>query len=156
MKDCRSEELNAFFVKTFNKVLAYEDRSLSKACGGRLTVKEFHIIEAIAGLEPEGQNTMTRLAGELSVSVGALTTAVNTLVRKEYVVRLSHGNDRRIVLVSLTQKGKDAETKHRLFHKTMADSVASVLSDEQLDLLLLSLRRLSRFFDWIMSKGEKG
>lgn len=52
---------------------------------------------------------MSHIAERLAISVSALTTSVNALVRKEYLCRESVQVDRRIVYVKLTEKGQSED-----------------------------------------------
>ena len=147
MEPSQKEALNRFFVQTFNRILSLEELSLAHGGSRGLSVKELHTIEAAAELEKEQKNTMSQIAARLSISVGALTTAVNVLVNKGYLERRGDPNDRRVVQVFLTRHGAAAEWAHRRFHDEMVESVGKVLSGEQLDALIQSLELLSAFFE---------
>ena len=155
MDNYHKEALNQFFVYTFNKILAWEEQALVKSACYNLSVKEMHILEAVAELEKNNQNTMSLIACRLSVSVGALTTAVNVLVNKGYLKRQRTANDRRIVLISLTEQGKSAELEHQQFHKEMVESVGSFLPEKDLQTLIVSLKALSDFFENKIKDGKK-
>ena len=99
------EMINGFFVTAFNRILAWEDQSLRSIGKKDISVREMHIIEAVSILEGKKMNTMANIAKVLSVSPGSLTTAVNALVAKEYLIRWRSESDRRVVLVSPTEKG---------------------------------------------------
>lgn len=141
------DQLNRFFVSTFNYILALEERHFPQHGIKNLSVKESHILEVVAVLEKSGENTMSKVAKRLNISVGALTTAVNVLVNKGYLVRENKSGDRRIVLIVLTEIGREADDLHTQFHQDMIDKVVEELDDEQLILLTESLEQLSDFFD---------
>ncbi len=143
----QESSLNHFFVTTFNQILAWEERALQKAEIKNLSVKELHIIEAVAGLEESNHNTMSYIAGKINISVGALTTAVNTIVKKGYLERGSEPMDRRIVKIYLTDSGHEAEKKHAIFHRQMMEEVGRVLDENSLVTLTDSLRQLTMFFE---------
>lgn len=147
MNEMQKAALNKFFVQTFNKILSWEELSLAKNKFRDLSIKELHAIEAISELEQLRQNTMTNTAAMLSISIGALTTAINVLVRKGYVERKNNLHDRRIVMVSLTEKGREAESGHRAFHDEMIENIGRSLDQEKLDTLIDSLSQLSAFFE---------
>ena len=65
---------------------------------------------------------------ELSVTVGTLTIAMNSLVKKGYVVRARGKEDRRIVYISLSDKGRRAYEHHAEFHRQMIDSIKEGLT----------------------------
>jgi len=147
MNQQQTQDLNYFFETTFNKILAWEERALQKTNLQKLTVREAHIIEACKSLEIQSKNTMSHVASKLSITQGALTTAVNTLVRKGYLKRGSNPNDGRIVYIYLTNKGMDAYLKHEAFHKEMIKQVGFQLDEDSLTTLTDSLKKLSVFFE---------
>ena len=100
--------VNDFFVNVFNKILLYEEQALNRSGCKDLSVREMHVLEAVDVLEAESRNNMSHIAERLAISVSALTTSVNALVRKEYLCRESGQKDRRIVYVKLTDKGQQA------------------------------------------------
>lgn len=89
---------------------------------------------------------MSSVAKALSVTMGTLTIAVNGLVKKGYVERVRSEEDRRVVLVSLSAKGRKAYARHAKFHKELIDAVASRLSEEEQEILSQSLSDLHAFF----------
>lgn len=139
-------QLNDFFVHVFNKILAWEEQALSTVGDRNLSVKELHVLEAVAGLTAQENNTMTCIADRLSIRVSSLTAAVNTLVRKGYLRRESAPEDRRIIRVFLTEKGEEADRLHTQFHNRMMQGATEQLSEAELAVLLLSLSSLDRFF----------
>lgn len=153
----RQEELNWFFVHVFNQILACEEQALRNVGARDLSVKELHVLEAVGDLTAEGRNTMTQIADALAIRVSSLTAAVNTLVRKGYLERGGKPGDRRVIRVLLTAKGEEANRHHARFHARMVEDAASHLEDEELEVLLRSLRQLDRFFHEMSRQGrEKG
>ena len=101
-------------------------------------------MEAIGVHEPRN---MSAVAKSLSVTVGTLTIAVNHLVKKGYVERVRSNEDRRVVLVSLSEKGERAYLHHRIFHEKMVMSVLEGLDQKETEVLTAALKKLQRFFD---------
>ncbi|MDD4509948.1 MAG: MarR family transcriptional regulator [Oscillospiraceae bacterium] len=147
MTDYQAQELNRFFVETFNQILAWEERALNATGLTNLSVKELHILDTTFRLQQQEQNTMSQIAAALDISVGALTTAVNTLVKKGYLTRAGRAQDRRIVLVELTKSGHQANEMHTGFHQEMIAQVGAVLQEPELEMLTSSLQRLTDFFE---------
>lgn len=143
----QAEQLNRFFVTTFNHILAIEEKHFPKHGIRNLSVKESHILEAVGELEKSGNNTMSKVAKRLNISVGALTTGVNVLVKKGYLARENKTGDRRIVLIVLTEKGIKVDQLHAQFHQDMIGKVVEELNEEQIIALTDSLNQLSNFFD---------
>lgn len=146
MTDEQKKSINHFFVHTFNKIMAYEERHLTRGEFANLSIKEFHAIEAVEEMRETQANTMSGIAGHLSISVGSLTTTMNVLVKKGYVKRRGSPVDRRIIYIELTQEGFRALEKHRIFHREMVESTAKLLDEAECETLVDSLERLSQFF----------
>ena len=103
------ETINDILVNLFNEILKLEEEAIITDEFKDITNNDMHIIEAI-GLS--GGNTMSVVAKKLGITAGSLTTAINSLVNKKYVVRKRSEEDRRVVFIGLTQKGKRAFSHH--------------------------------------------
>lgn len=71
----------------------------------------------------------------------------NNLVKKGYVSRVRSEEDRRVVLIFLTEKGKRAYQHHREFHDGMVKALVEGLDEGQQKILVKSLLNLRTFFD---------
>ena len=89
---------------------------------------------------------MSEVAQDLGITVGTLTTAINRLIKKGYVERSRIEEDRRVVLVELTKKGKIAHRLHERFHSEMVRSMLDTLLDEEKEILISSLGKLNSYF----------
>ena len=156
MEKYQAKAINDFFVSTFNNVLICEERALADAGDGDLSVRELHLLSAVIQLEQEKKNSMGNIAALMNITLGALTTAVNTLVRKGYLQRKHHEQDRRVVLVCATEKGKAANDRHSAFHRAMIDHIAELIPEpEDMEKITAMLERLSSFFaGWQINKQE--
>lgn len=135
--------LNELLVSTFNEILTIEQTALKSGKLNDLSVTEIHTIEAIGMYKPR---TMSEVAGDLGITVGTLTTAINNLVKKEYVERQKDEKDRRVVKIVLTKKGKLAYRVHEKFHSDMIKATIDGLTDEEEVLLADALGKLNDFF----------
>ena len=135
--------LNELLVELFNDILQIEQNALSEGHFSDLSVTEIHTIEAIGMYEPK---SMGEVAQEIGITVGTLTTAINKLIKKEYVERKRIEEDRRVVLVELTKKGKLAYRIHEKFHKDMIKATIEGLNEDEEKILVSSLEKLNLFF----------
>ena len=142
----KEKKLNIFFVNIFNQILAWEESTVRLSGLKDLSVKELHIIEAASILCEDDCQTMGNIAARLQITVGALTTAVNTLVSKGYLCRGGDSGDRRKVYIFLTEEGKTALKKHEEFHRNMIQDIVKMLDDNSFDNLIGSLDMLSGYF----------
>lgn len=134
--------VNELLVELFNEILTIEKTALQSGPFKDLSITEMHVIEEI-GLTPR---TMTEVADRVGVTVGTLTTSINRLVKKEYVTRNRSKEDRRFVEIELTRKGKLAYRVHESFHNEMVEYMIEELSNEDYEILIASLTRVSGFF----------
>lgn len=143
MMDKDNRMVNDLLVKLFNDVLEIEEASLKDSPFSDLSITELHTLEAIGMYE---EKTMSDVAQTLEITVGTLTTAINKLIKKEYVVRKRIPEDRRVVLISLTKKGKLAYRLHEKFHKEMIKETVFQLTEQEKKVLISSLEKINTFF----------
>jgi DNA-binding MarR family transcriptional regulator len=135
--------LNELLVDIFNDILTIEQAALRAGEFKDLSVTEIHTIEAIGMYE---ERTMSEVAADLGITVGTFTTAINHLVKKEYVARNRDEADRRVVKINLTKRGKLAYRIHAKFHSDMIKETISGLSEDEEKVLISSLEKLNEFF----------
>ncbi|WP_459835242.1 MarR family winged helix-turn-helix transcriptional regulator [Clostridium carnis] len=135
--------VNELLVQIFNDILQIEERTLKQGHFSDLSVTEMHTIEAIGMYD---KRTMSEVAQDLEITVGTLTTAINKLIKKDYVERKRIEEDRRVVLVGLTKKGKLAYRLHEKFHSEMVKSTIDGLTEKEEEVLISSLERLNEYF----------
>lgn len=135
--------LNEMLVKLFRSINVIEERAIRTGEYRDVTVNDMHVIEAIG---MEGEKNMTSVARALDVTTGTLTISVNNLVKKGYVNRTRSEEDRRVVLISLSGKGRKAYLHHQKFHDRMVSVVVEELTEEERQVLEKALRKLNQFF----------
>jgi DNA-binding MarR family transcriptional regulator len=131
-------------VKLFNQVLDKEAEAVITEEFKDITNNDMHIIEATGIDEPQSMST---IAGRLSVTVGTLTVNMNSLEKKGYITRNRSTEDKRVVLVTLTEKGRRAFFHHRDFHRAMIRSAVKGLEEEERKALISCLQKLNTFFE---------
>ncbi|MCB2285924.1 MarR family transcriptional regulator [Clostridium algidicarnis] len=146
--------INELLVETFNDILTIEQNAINSGDFKDISVTEVHTIDAIGMYE---QRTMTEVAKELDITVGTLTIAINNLVKKEYVERKKSEEDRRLVMVQLTKKGKLVYRIHEKFHSDMVKATIEGLTKEEEETLVKSLENLNSFFreKYNLKNGKK-
>ena len=135
--------LNEVLVNLFRDVMDIEQKAIITEEFQDITNNDMYIIEAIGMNEPKNMSTIAR---EISVTVGTLTIAMNSLVKKGYVLRERGKEDRRVVYISLTERGRAAYVHHARFHKAMIDSISDELTSEEMELLIKTLTKLNKWF----------
>lgn len=135
--------LNEFLVRIFNDILKLEEKSLSRGEFKDLSITEVHTLEAIGLGEPK---TMSELAAILEITPGTLSVGIRNLERKGYVKRVRNETDRRVVRISLEEKGKKAYRQHTDFHKNMIKEVLEAMSPEEEEVLGEALVSINNYF----------
>lgn len=136
------ETINDYLVNVFNDILTIEESELKKSRFKDLSITEMHTIEAIGMYK---RKTSTEVARELSITVGTLTVAINNLVKKEYVERIRSEDDRRVVKLGLTKKGKLLYRVHQHFHREMVKNILAGMENDEEKALLKALKNLHDF-----------
>lgn len=135
--------INDVLVYLFNEIWRLEEKAIINDDFSDISNNDMHIIEAIGDVKVRN---MSNIAKRLNITVGSLTTAMNSLVKKAYVERVRSEEDRRVVYVELTEKGGLAYDHHAAFHTKMTDAVIEELSEEELKVLAKTLVTLTEFF----------
>ena len=143
--------INHVLVKLINEIWELEEKAIITDEFKDITNNDMHVIEAI-GLG-EGRN-MSSIARQLNITVGSLTTAMNSLVNKKYVERHRSEEDRRVVFVKLTSKGIKAYHHHEDYHRQMTQAILDKLDEKELPVLMKTLDALSDFFAGYSEKKE--
>ena len=120
------EVINDVLVHLFNEIMELEEQAIITEEYKDITNNDMHIIEAV-GL---GGNKMSDIAAKLNITVGSLTTSMNSLVKKGYATRERSEQDRRVVFI----------------HLKMTDAVLDVLDENEALVLAKALDRLTLFF----------
>lgn len=137
------KSINEILVRLFRDILDIEEKCLCRDEFSDLTMTEMHIIEHI-GLDQE--RSMSSTAKDLKITSGTLTTAVDNLIKKNYVIRRRSEDDRRVVMIKLTEKGKYAYKYHEDFHSDMVKKAAEKLTLEEEIILIKTLTNVEKYF----------
>lgn len=137
------ETLNEVLVHLFQDLMDIEGRCLITKEFSDMTNNDMHIVEAIGLGEAKRSSEVARL---MSVTTGTLTRAVDGLVEHGYVVRTRSETDKRVVYLTLTERGKAAYEHHACFHEQMIANAKANLTEEELAILVRSLKQLNDYF----------
>ncbi len=144
MEKSTNRILNELLVNLFNNVMEKESKAVITEEFKDITNNDMHILEAIGIEEPR---SMSAIAKTLHVTVGTLTINMNSLENKGYILRQRSTKDKRVVLVTLTEKGKKAFHHHRDFHRHMIHTLIKDLDEEEMKVLIRCLNKLNLFFE---------
>ena len=116
MEKSNNRVLNELLVNLFHNVMDAEAKAVITDEFKDITNNDIHILEAI-GME-----------------------------RKGYLTRNRSTRDKRVVLVTLTEKGRKAFFHHRDFDRKMIHTIIRDLDEEEMKTLIKCLGKLDIFF----------
>lgn len=106
-------------------------------------MNEVHVLEAVQLVE---EPSMSLIAQKLGITVGSLTTSVNTLYQKGFVSRYRLPEDRRKVLIKLEENALEVLKVHQIYHDKMIDAIFEDLKVNEDEVLINSLSKVASYF----------
>lgn len=149
-KDLKSSEDLLVVGGLFLELLEKYNRLDSKRFFYRDLLEELTMIEintiVVIGRNGNRQK-MSDVANSLGVSTGTPTVTVDRLIKKGYVIRDKDPDDRRQVIVMLSEKGLEAYQHVVELKSLIVERLFSLMNDEQLKALISILDVLNNNFD---------
>jgi len=116
----RINDIIPIMIREFAK---YQVNELSK---GKITLPQFLIL---GFLEKSGEAKMSGLANFMAVSTAAMTGTVDRLVRYGYVTRELEPEDRRVIKIKITLKGRELIKKINSQRRQMIIDIFGKISE---------------------------
>lgn len=136
------QKISEALVQIYSNILRIEENELRKSQFNNLTIQEMHAINAISMYD---HKTASEVAKELHLTPGTLTSTINRLAKKGYVERIRSDDDRRIVRLGLTRKGRVEYRAHAAFHEKLVKKFLKGFNDEEVQVIYRALRNLEDF-----------
>ena len=137
------ETLNEVLVSLFRDVNDIEQKAIITSEFSDITNNDMHVIDAI-GIDRPKEHVI-HCPGTVGHG-GNINYIREQPGKKGYVVRNRSSEDRRVVFISLSEKGVKAYYHHKKFHEQMIDSVVKELTEEELEALVKALTKLNTWF----------
>ena len=134
------EILSAQVIEFYEKLSSWEAAVVR---GSGLSLPQMHTLE-ILGQYPSLR--MKELAAKMGVTTGTLTMTVDRLEKRGLVVRMPHETDRRSILVTLTEAGREVFAEHHALHIGLTRDLAASLSPDEADSLRALLGKMNQAF----------
>lgn len=100
MKSSEAGYLWILLFRAFRAVEGVDKKSIQRL--GFDSISDFTVLEILFSQERQPVNTIGKM---VMLTSGSITTAINRLERKEWVVRAQDSKDRRVFWVELTETG---------------------------------------------------
>lgn len=110
-------------------------------CG--LPAGEFFFLQRIHELSCETEVRVSRLRDAMCMTMPAVSQFLRTLEEKGLIRRETSPTDRRVTLVSVTEKGKDILDESQKQFNQMLDKLIEQYGPNDLEQLIYMLKRLS-------------
>jgi len=110
---------------------------------GRITFPQYVALEVLNADKPLKMNNIAKI---LKISLPAVTGLVSRLVTMKLAKRIYDQRDRRVILVTLTPKGKRIIEQTKAARKEIISDIFGVLSEAERQAYLGILRKIKRTF----------
>jgi DNA-binding MarR family transcriptional regulator len=141
----RMSGLNRRFKRSLNEVIAEHG----------LTVEDWHVLGALSQAGPPFKRSAGELAKRAELSSGAMTNRLDRLEKAGLVERLPDPDDRRGVLVGLTEAGQKKWRDSAGAEAAFEALIGAALTKREKEQLNSLLRRLMLEFEKREGKPEK-
>ena len=138
------EEISGFLDDLFYRIRKIEENALASGLDMPVSATEIHILEKIG---PSGASRMGDIAAKLGITLATLTVACDRLESKGLIAKKRSRQDKRAVQVTLTDEGMMIYRFHEDFHRSIIDAVLEGLTDTEIRLLGLSVKKLEAFLE---------
>lgn len=146
------ETLNELLVRLFRDLMQIEGKCLITGEFTDITYNDMHIIEAI-GIGDSKKSS--EVAAFMSITMGTLTKAIDSLAAKGYVERKRGTKDKRVVRLILTDKGRRAYEHHQGFHQRMIEYIKDGVSEEEMTVVINVLANVVDYFKSIYNSDSE-
>ncbi|WP_131912868.1 MarR family winged helix-turn-helix transcriptional regulator [Celerinatantimonas diazotrophica] len=134
------EKINQVITEFYDKMSSWE-QSVVKETGHSLA--QIHTIEVLG---MHGSLKMKELAEKLGITTGTLTVQVEKLVNAHLLERCALPNDRRAIVVQLTDAGIAIHRRHNLLHVELFKTLMREIEPDEIEVLLNCFVKMNREF----------
>lgn len=115
-------------------------REVAQAIEGTMSVSEFLVLRMLA---QTGPSRVSQIARKMQITASAVTFLTDKLADKELILRKRDEADRRVVLVSITEKGARVLEELEGLRRAAAERMLEGLSDSELSGIVAILEKLA-------------
>lgn len=124
------EMLEEVLCRNYSRIIYNEEKILRKLSD--ITIKELRTLDVISKLEKTGKNNATNVAKVLGITPGTLTSNIDRLIKKDLVDRDKWVEDKRTIVLTVTQSGKKILKNYNNEHlKIVKDALKNLTTKEK-------------------------
>lgn len=127
-KTININNIGDLFFEFQSKIQFYERKFLKEYGIVDVTPNEVKVLYII-GIS--NIKSMSEIAEKLRITQGTLSITVGSLVKKGYVIRTRHKQDRRIIILYLTKKSLNVIKHYGMFYYRLLDELINSLDEEK-------------------------
>jgi len=131
---------NQPFLLLMQTSKAIQERLRDEMFKHKLSITEFSVLEV---LFYQGKQTIQQIGNRILISSGSMTYVIDKLEQKGILKRNDCREDRRVIHITLTAEGMKMMENIMPQYKDMVDSFFGVLTGEESQLLVNSLKKVS-------------
>ena len=120
----------------FRKKLYKHKKNLNK---GQIPRSYYHVLKV---LKKRGELPMSKIGDRIHISKSNMTALIDKLAEKGLVERIPDKNDRRVINISITDKGNNLLKDWRKISNMEIKKILSTLSNEDLEKLYESVENI--------------
>ncbi len=140
----KKNEIGAHIYNVTNEIaqLMSNFEFMQKKCSklGRVECNLLHYLIAV-----DRQVSMKELAKHLGVTHSRITHLMDSLIRKNYIIRIASVDDRRVFYAEITKEGKDMVNKHINESVKSYNKILGKLDEETLENVYEALKLWKQF-----------
>lgn len=131
---------NQPFLLLMQTSKAIQERIRDEMSKNKLSITEFSVLEV---LFYQGKQTIQQIGNRILITSGSMTYVIDKLEQKGVIKRNDCREDRRVIHITLTAEGVEIMENIMPKYQEMVDSFFGDLTDDESQLLVNSLKKVS-------------
>jgi MarR family transcriptional regulator, 2-MHQ and catechol-resistance regulon repressor len=131
---------NQPFLMLMQTSKAIQERIRDEMSKNKLSITEFSVLEV---LFYQGKQTIQQIGNRILISSGSMTYVIDKLEQKGIIKRNDCREDRRVIHITLTAEGMEMLENIMPKYQDIVDSIFGDLTDDESELLVNSLNKVS-------------
>jgi len=129
---------------------------LSATAPGEFKPAEHFTFVSLFHLSKDGQKVKpSALAKKIGVTCSAVTHQINSLEKKGYITRSSSKDDRRVVYISISEKGYRMKITLEKYYRKQLEGLVEYLGEDDCEKLVFLLNKLTDYMRRQMHHSEE-
>jgi len=133
-------KLNQLLTEFYDKMSSWEQSVVKET---NYSLAQVHTVEVLGS---HGDLRMKELAEKLGITTGTLTVQVDKLVASKLIERRPLPEDRRAIVVRLTDKGHQLHEQHNQLHLDLVRELTREMTPDNEKMLVNCLEKMNREF----------